>query len=208
MNTHLKDKLGLPAGASAEAGEVSRILVFIAVACFLVIVAVYGVTTYISYQRSKAKKQSEQPTQPIVEQSAQPQYDTKAGDIRFLFESAQDVGSVLKAPHTYDTDLTTTERFIKLTIGAQNLGPTNTQAYSWDVGDIVDSVGRHYTSINDRAYSWLPRPDLCGSVLKPQFAPTPCVKYYEVSRVSTSLKVEVKVTEPKKEKSTVEITVK
>jgi len=188
----------------SQSGQVSRILIFIAVGCLAFVLVLYAVTTFISYQKAKNKK----PPQQTQGQPAGPTYDTKAGNIRFLFETAEDMGGVLKAPHAYDTDLTTSDHFIKLTVGAQNLGKTNTPLYAWDVGDLIDSTGRHFTSINDKAYSWLPRPDLCGSVLKPQFSPVPCVKYYEVSRVSTSLRAQVKVTEPSKAESILDILVK
>lgn len=187
-----------------QSGQVSRILILIAVACFVVIIVVYGVTTFISYQRSRQNEQKP----PATEEPAGPEYDTQAGDIRFLFVSAHDMGSRMKAVNDYAEDLTTTERFIKVTVGAQNLGKTNTLEYTWDIGDLVDSAGRRFVSINDRAYDWLPRPDLCGSALKPQFSPVLCVKYYEVSRVSTFLKVQVKVTEPQKQEAFLDIVVK
>jgi len=204
MKNIFKNQSGVPSEASAELGQVSRVIIFIAIACFLVIVVVYGVTTFISYQRAHKKTTAT----PTPEEPAGPLYDTTVGPIRFLFESAEDLGTTLKAQHSYNENLSTTERFIKLTIGAQNLGKINTSAYAWDVGDIVDSTGRHFVNINDKAYDWVPRPDLCGTILKPQFSPTPCVKYYEVSRVSTSLKVQVKVSDPIKGQSMLDIIVK
>ena len=38
---------------------------------------------------------------------------------------------------------------------------------------------------------WLPDPDLCGALLKPEFEPTPCVRIYEVSTVSKNFKIQV-----------------
>ena len=92
---------------------------------------------------------------------------------------------------SWQKDITTTERFVKVTIGAQNQGDQNIEAQVWSLGDIVDSDGRHFTSSQYDIDSWLPQPNLCGTLLKPAFDPTPCVKIYEVSKVSKGLKIEV-----------------
>jgi hypothetical protein len=44
----------------------------------------------------------------------------------------------------------------------------------------------------------LPKPDRCGAILKPAFKAIPCIKVYEVSRLSKNLKIEVKVNQAKK----------
>jgi hypothetical protein len=38
---------------------------------------------------------------------------------------------------------------------------------------------------------WLPKPNLCGELLKPAFDPTPCTKIYEVSKESTGFKIRI-----------------
>ncbi len=134
-----------------------------------------------------------------------PIYETKIDNIKFILESSEDMGNILKSQSSYEKDLTTTERFIKVVIGAQNKGVGSIPQYSWDVGDIVDSDGRRFVNINNKAYSWLPRPDLCGALLKPEFDPIPCVKYYEISKASTKLKVIIKVTPPKQEESFIDL---
>ena len=59
------------------------------------------------------------------------------------------------------------------------------------MGNIVDSDGRNFTPLQYDADAWLPDPNLCGELLKPEFEPTPCVKIYEVSTVSKGLKIQV-----------------
>jgi len=112
---------------------------------------------------------------------------------------------------SYPPDLVTTEKFIKVTIGAQNKGKSNVLQSSWDIGNIIDSDGRNFIPIINQAYFWLPKIDLCGSILKPEFEPTPCVKIYEVSKASDSLKIEVNATldlnSSKKQKSFVDLLV-
>ena len=75
-------------------------------------------------------------------------------------------------------------------VRAQNKGKNDLKKFSWDIENIVDSVGRNFPP-SSRAYNFLPKPNLCGAILKPEFEPTPCVKIYEVSKVSTNLKLEV-----------------
>ena len=59
------------------------------------------------------------------------------------------------------------------------------------MGDIVDSDGRNFVPLQYNIDSWLPDPNLCGALLKPEFEPAPCVKIYEVSRISKGLKIQV-----------------
>lgn len=120
-----------------------------------------------------------------------PVYTTTIGNIKFALESSIDLGSVLKVQSTYQNDLVTTERFIKVTIGAQNKGKTETTQFAWEVGNVIDSEGRTFISIKNKAYQFLPQPDLCGTILKPEFDLIPCVMMYEVSKQSAGLKVEV-----------------
>jgi hypothetical protein len=105
--------------------------------------------------------------------------------------------------------LSTTEKFIKVTVAAQNKGKVNLPQFSWDIGNLVDSDGRNFVPINEKAYYFLPQPSLCGEVLKPEFEPTPCVKLYEVSKASTNLKIMLTAsgTTSKKEAALIDIVV-
>ena len=100
------------------------------------------------------------------------------------------MGNILVADN-YQENLTTTERFIKVIVGAQNKSKINTRRGAWDLGNIIDSEGRNFISIDVRTYAFLPRPNLCSTLLKPEFEPVPCVRFYEVSKESDGLKLEV-----------------
>ena len=187
-----------------ESGQASRILIVLIVIVFIVIIAVYGITKFISFQKSK-NLEPENKSGTGVSEIPKPVHEATLENTKFIIESYKDLGNTLKSPTAYESDLTTTERFIKVTIGAQNKGKNNIAQYSWDVGNIVDSDGRNFVSINDKAYAYLPKPDLCGALLKPEFKPVPCVKYYEVSKSSKNLKVVVKITEPKKQETLLDL---
>lgn len=134
-----------------------------------------------------------------------PVYEVQMEDIRFVLELSEELGNVLQSSQTYVTKLTTTEKFIKVTVGAQNKGKGNIAPYTWDLGNIIDSEARNFVPITNRAYAFLPQPDLCGDLLKPEFDLTPCVRIYEVSKISTGLKVEVILTSPKKDKALLDL---
>lgn len=187
----------------SEKGQVSRILMILIVIVLILVVVIYGATKLINSRKSN--NTSSDSTDNTVSEPPKPVYDITLSDTRFVLESFEDIGNFMKSPVTYQKDLTTTERFIKVTIGAQNKGKNNLSQYSWDIGNIVDSEGRNFISINDKAYYHLPNPNLCGALLKPEFKPTSCVKYYEVSKASKGLKVIIKITEPKKEEAILDL---
>ncbi len=142
-------------------------------------------------KKSAATAANTKPT-TTTNQPPAPVYEVTVGDVDFTIISAQNLGSVIKSKNPqYQPDITTTEKFIKVVIGAQNKSKVNTSQTSWATGNIVDSDGRNFININDKAYYFLPNPNLCGAVLKPDFTPTPCVTYFEVSKASTGLKMEV-----------------
>lgn len=175
----------------SEAGQVSRLLLVLAIIVFVAIVITFLVI-----------KMAEKPSAPVetpVETVPLPVYEKQLGNIRFVFESAIDKGKVLKASEIENNlygsqkDLTTGEKYIKVIIGAQNKGTENTEQNAWTIGDIVDSKERRFVALEGYTVNpWLPNPDLCGTLLKPAFDPTPCTKIYEVAKESTGLKIEVK----------------
>ncbi len=174
----------------SQSGQVARLLLVLAV---VVLVAIF--ITYL------AIKVAEKPAKPVTqgeEKIPQPEYEYQLGNIRFVFESAINRGNTLKAADATNKDfysqkdLTTTEKFIIVTVGAQNKGNLNTDRGAWDIGNIIDSDGRNFVPIEDYIVNaWLPKNNLCGSLLKPAFNPSPCVKVYEVSKESTGLKIQV-----------------
>ena len=169
-----------------ESGQVSKLLLVLAV---IVLAAI--IITYLVMKAATAP-----PPPPVATPTIpQPVYQQTLGDIKFIYMQARDMGSVLKGSQSrnpnWQKDLPTTERFIKVTIGAQNKGLTNIKERVWDIGNIVDSEGRNFTPSQYNVDSWLPDPNLCGALLKPDFEPTQCVKIYEVSKVSKGLKIQV-----------------
>lgn len=172
----------------SEAGQVSRLLLVLAIIILVAIVITYVV---LKSTENAPKPVNQNPVNTIP----QPVYEQRLGDIKFVFQQAVDFGGALKGSQSrnpaWQKDVTTTARFIKVTIGAQNGGDQNIKEQVWDLGNIVDSEGRSFTPTQYSIDSWLPSPNLCGTLLKPAFDPTPCVKFYEVSKISKGLRIEV-----------------
>lgn len=176
-----------------SSGQVARLLLVLAIIVLVAVIIVYLVM--------RMAEPAPKPPQPSSSSGGvvQPVYEQTLGNLRFVFESARDMGNALKASavtnptyNSYQKDLTTTEKFIEVQMGAQNVGKENIEERSWDLGNIVDSEGREFEP--DGGYMvdpWLPNPNLCGTLLKPAFDPTPCVKIYEVSKKSSGLKITV-----------------
>jgi len=171
-----------------EKGQASRTLLIIAV---IILVAV--VISYLVIRVAESPPKNPTATPPI----SQPVYEQTLGDIRFIFQEARDFGDVLSGSQSrnpqWQADLKTTERFIKVIVAAQNKGKENIKNGSWDIENIVDSEGRNFVPLSN-ASQWLPEKNLCGDLLKPEFDPIPCTKIYEVSKISTGLKIRIKNT--------------
>ncbi|HQK63836.1 MAG TPA: hypothetical protein PLF16_01670 [Candidatus Staskawiczbacteria bacterium] len=172
-----------------ESGQASRLLLILAVVVLVAAIIVFLVI------KMAEKPPSPVPTNTVVNQ---PIYEQTLGNIKFIFESARDHGDTLYARDAVKTNyrdgsnLTTTERFIEVKVGARNMGKVNMEKGSWDIQEIVDSEGREYVPLDGNYIRpWLPEDDLCGTLLKPAFNPTPCIKIYEVSREATGLKIRV-----------------
>ena len=169
-----------------EQGQVARLLLVLAIIIFVAAIIVFVVL------RATTAPPPPPINEPTVPKSV---YETTLGDVKFTFQEARDLGKTLfgsmSTSPDYQKNLTTTEKFIMVRIGAQNKGKDNIPDRVWDIENIVDSEGRNYVPLNNIADAWLPDPNLCGALLKPEFSATPCVKIYEVSRVSTGLKITV-----------------
>lgn len=175
-----------------EKGQVSRLLLVLAI-----VVLVAAVITYLILRMSQKPTPPPKPVGPAL-----PVYEKQLGNIDFIFLSAMDRGETLKASDvtnaqyrtSWQKDLKVTPggKFIQVTIGAKNMGPTNTETNAWDIENIVDSQARNYIPLKDYSVSpWLPVPDLCGAVLQPAFEPSSCSKIYEVSKEATGLQIRV-----------------
>ena len=173
-----------------ERGQASRLLLVLAIIILVAVVIVYLVV-----------RMAERPSSPITDPTEtvpQFNYEQTLGDIKFVFIDSRDLGSVLRASQAKDQsyswvkDLTTTERFIMVTIGAQNKGKVNIPERSWDIGNIVDSEGRNFVPVDQyTAEPWMPTGNSCQTLLAPEFDPAPCTKLYKVSKISTGLKITV-----------------
>ncbi len=135
------------------------------------------------------------PSEKTEEEKEELVYEVEVGDIKFKLKEVKDRGDILKAseskhPGSTREDLTTTERFIEVTISAQNVGKDNIQSGGWEVKELIDSEERKFYS-SRQLDNWILEENKCSDTLKPGFSPTFCTKIYEVAKISTGLKVEV-----------------
>lgn len=169
-----------------ELGQVSRLLLVLAIIIFVAAIIVFVVL-----------RATTAPPKPTIKEPTVPKtvYDATLGDIKFTFQEARDVGKILFGLKSrfpdWQKDLTTTEKFIIVQIGAQNKGKENVPERVWNIENIIDSEGRNFVPLDNIADAWLPETNLCSALLKPEFAATPCIKIYEVSKISTGLKINV-----------------
>jgi hypothetical protein len=179
-----------------SSGQVSRLLLVLAVIILVAVIIVYLVM-----------KMAEKPAAPKGPAPAAevplPVYEKQLGNIRFVFQSALDRQQVLPASQVINTQAGSSikkdlmidnlgAKFIQVTVGGQNKGTENTVTNAWDIENIVDSENRNFVPLDRYIVGpWLPAKDLCGALLKPEFDPTPCTKIYEVSKASTGLKIRV-----------------
>lgn len=175
-----------------SSGQVAKLLLVLAA---IVLVAI--VITYLVVQTASKPKAPVKPGEVTV---PLPIYEQKLGNIKFIFMSASNKGNILKASDVTNTvygsqkDLGTTENFIMVTVGAQNVGNSNTEQGAWDIGNIIDAKGKIFIPEDNYLVNpWLPLKNNCGVLLKPAFDPSPCTKVYEVAKSSglTGLKIQV-----------------
>jgi|SRR5581483_10812522 len=185
-------------------GAISKTLIIVAALVLVVIITVFF-ALQLNSMKSKNQSANNSTNNSTANQPPQPVYDVTLGDVKYVLQDAQDLGSRLTSSVSYISDLTTTERFIQVTVSAENMGKTNTTSGQWDLGNIIDSDGRVFLQ-DQAAYSFLPKqPQSCGAILKPAFAPISCTRIYEVAKVSTGLKVEVKNSSANKKITTLDL---
>lgn len=172
---------------SKSLGEISKnflILGGIIIAVIVIVVVVINMTGKPPPSALEGEKE---------EKTEEPVYEVVVGDIRFKLEEAKNRGNILKVPedeiHPRD-DLATAEKFIEVTITAENVGKENTPAGDWKIEELIDSEERIFYSSKE-ASPWVPEESKCGISLKPGFTPTLCTKIYEVAKISTDLRVRV-----------------
>jgi len=174
-------------------GQISQNLLLLA---GLIIITVVIFVLIINWL--KKSPLPEPPPEPSPELPPPPVYEVSIGNIRFKLKEAKDIGNILKASEAkyfVRDDISTTERFIQVTITAENIGTDNIKGTLWEIRELYDSEERKFYSTRDRD-PWIPDTSQCESLLKPGFTPTPCTKIYEVAKISKDLKVEVYSKEP------------
>ncbi len=120
------------------------------------------------------------------------QYEVMAGNMKFIFKEAIDMGSVLRTGNPRSEDLVTTERFIKVTIGAVNEGTNSIAGRDWEVEKIIDEEGRIFEPLREfNVREWLPEDNGCHTIVHPGFSPKRCTQIYEVANISERLKAKV-----------------
>ena len=167
---------------------ISMIIVILIVSVLLLAAIGYFSFKLIQSKKSQAGENQNTTTETT---SPKPVYETQIGDIKFKVVSAINLGNTIKATQGWQQDVTTTEKFIQVSVGAQNKGKIATKQGSWGFGNIIDSEERQFVDVSDGVYYFLPQPNLCGAPLQPEFDQTLCVRIYEVSKKSKGLKIEV-----------------
>ncbi len=123
-------------------------------------------------------------------------YDFQLEDIKVTMQSAVNLGNILYTNPNGDNAVKTTEKFILVSVIAENIGKTDTGQSMWDLGNMVDSDGRVFGPADYRAQDYMRRfNSACGAPMKPGFTPTPCVRLYEVAKISHGLKLEVRISD-------------
>ncbi|KPJ57152.1 hypothetical protein AMJ49_02570 [Parcubacteria bacterium DG_74_2] len=172
-----------------SSGQIPKILLILIGAIIVVVIIAVVVTNIVRKPTTPSPEEIEEEKKPELV------YEVVIGDIKFKLKEAKDIGSVLNAseskyPEWQQKDLTTTEKFIEVTIGAENIGKDNIQQGFWEMNELIDNEGRNFYS-SQETEPWIPVESKCSALLKPGFAPTPCTKIYEVAKISTGLKVRV-----------------
>lgn len=173
-----------------ESGQISRALLILAVVILVAAAAIYFYLKFVNGQQLAKQQKAQQQAQ---QEPLKPVYEARVGDVNFTFKTARNLGKVLKGPSSsgFSKTITSTEGFIQVVLGAQNKGKVESVLGSWAVGSLIDSEGRVFRPVDTKAYFLLPQPNLCGTALKPEFDPTPCMRIYEVSSEAKGLKIQV-----------------
>ena len=136
-----------------QTGSVAKIMLALVIVCLVAVGIAYIVI-----------KSAEKPPKPSIDnpdivEVPKAVYEATINDIKITFQEANNYGSILKGSlsnnPSYQKDLTTTEKFIMVTIGGQNKGKSDTAQNVWDLGNIIDSEGRNFKPNNYNTNPWL-----------------------------------------------------
>ena len=95
-----------------------------------------------------------------VDRSILPGFPTNPNDILEEFIKTEHILWIPKS----QKDLTTTEKFIKVTIGGQNKGKIDTPMNVWNLGNIIDSEGRNFIPNGHDVNPWISKENGCGEI--------------------------------------------
>jgi len=173
-------------------GQASRLLLVLAVVVLVAVVITFLIIKWA--EKPPAPVVIEEPTAP------EPVYKQTLGNIKLEYQSAIDRGNILSASQVVNSrfanyaqkSLTTGEKFIQVTIGAQNVGTENIPQGAWGMGNLIDAEGRNFVAVDDYLVApWISDSSVCGAMLKPAFDPTSCTKIYEVAKTSSGFRLVV-----------------
>ena len=171
-----------------SSGKIPKILlVFVALAA--IVVAIYIIVS------RKPKVPVGNVSTTNGEEEPQPVYETAIGSIKFSLHEAVDIGDALELeetvrPHRLREGIFTREKFVEVSIAAENIGKDNIGEGYWNIMEVIDSEGRRFYPVSG-SEAWIRGDSLCGALLKPGFSPTICTKIYEVAKISSGLKVRI-----------------
>ena len=176
-----------------QSGQASRIIIILAVVLLLAGVLVYFGIKYAKSGKNPTSTGGDQKTaESVTPLVPKPVYEVQMGDIKISLLGAYNLGNSLYDSRSgYHQDVFTTDRFVMVTVQAQNKGKVDVAQGSWSLGAMIDSEQRVFNQIGDKASYFIPIPDMCGALLKPEFEPSRCTKIFEVSKVSKGLKVQI-----------------
>ncbi len=185
----MKNKINYQKGAN--------VLVIVGVIFVAIIIAALVFRFVVSPPAPKPEDQELKEPQPV--------YEVTVGNLKFHFEKAIDRSNSLPEAEGYfqwqkKEGLTTTERFVEVTIGVTNIGKENIDGREWSIEEVIDEEDRVFPPMNMRELEpWLPEDNKCDTLLKPGFTPSLCTKMYEVAEISNRLKIKVVSKEKKNE---------
>ena len=121
------------------------------------------------------------------------QSEVVVNDVRFKLLGLKNLGNILKgkdAPYLKIADLKTSGKFLKVTVGVQNIG-TKPQTF-WFLSDIVDGEGRNFHTAW-KGESWVPLSRKCYGRLNPTAPVKTCDKIFELPNDATGLKLKIEI---------------
>lgn len=168
---------------------------FLILGAVIIIIVALVVVAYL--RTSSRDSENSEPVEIVKGEMPELVHEVVIGDIKFTLVEAKDIGNILRCQERTvlptrcrpQDDLVTTDKFIKVTITAQNIGKDDIRRGNWSVEELVDSDGRKFYSA--RAGRWIPEESECAALLKPSFTPTSCTEIYDVAKHSIGLKLRV-----------------